>query len=226
MWIGQGTDLTRIKDPATGMGATRSGWGVSGVYTTGGAWAVGGPETHLQYTLNWPFLRSHEVAELEEILDPDALLTVLVATAYEVNAIPPNKTNLGTLGAGVHQLSVVPEGESWQFSWAGDGELLVPNHGMVGPGLYSGTGDGDWFTVTRPEPDFDEGDSHEQVYYGDMVLTFGGVRRYEHKKTRGRGNTGMRLKMPDGIQVTEYSAPSAVNYSSVSVGLVETGAWE
>lgn len=225
MWIGPFGEPSYFKDPATGMGATRAGWGQSGTYTNGGGWAVGGTETHLQYSLSWPFLRSHEIARLEDIVSTSDLLTVLVATAYEVNAIPPQMTNLSRLGPGEHHLSIIPEGETWQFSWAGDGELFVPNHGLVGPGMYSGTGTGGWFTVALPEPD-EEGETHEEDYGGDMVLTFGDVRRYEHVKTVGRGNTGMRLRMPDGIQITEYSAPSAINYSAASLSLVETGFWE
>lgn len=226
MWIGPRDNPIEFKDPATGMNASRVGWGASGTYVTGGGWATRGKETHLQYTLTWPFLRGHQVAELEDALDTNEILTVLVATAYEINAIPPGKTRLSVLGPGTHDLSYVPAGEEWQFSWQGDGLLSVPGYGLVGPGLYNGVGTGSWFTIERPEPPEEFEPSDTVPYDGDMVLTFGNVRRYGHKPMRGMGNTGMRLKMPDGIQVTGYSAPSANDYSSVSINLIETGAWE
>ena len=226
MWIGPYGNPGRFKNPATGMGASRLGWGVSGTFVTGGAWAVGGSETHIQYTLTWPFLRSWEVAELEELVSTSDLLTVLVATAYEVNAIPPTKTSLSALGPGTHNLSIVPAGEEWQFSWEGEGAIEVPGQGLVGPGMYEGVGTGDWFSVTRPDPPEGTEDSDAFNYDGDMVLTFGDIVRHTHKKIRGQGNTGMRLKMPEGFQVTSYSAPSALDYHSVTITLIETGAWE
>lgn len=226
MWIGPYNEPVEFKDPATGMTANRVGWGASGTYVTGGGWAVGGRETHLQYNLNWPFLRAWQVSLLEDAVDPSELLTVLVATAYEINAIPPSKTSLSALGAGTHALSIVPAGERWQFSWEGQGAIEIPGHGLVGPGLYDGVGTGEWFSIFRPEPPEDMDPSDADEYGGDMVLTFGDIVRYKHVKTRGRGNTGMRLKMPEGVQVTEYSSPSANDYSSVTLTLVETGAWE
>lgn len=226
MWIGPYGEPSEFKDPATGLGAGIKGWGTSGVYTSGGAWAVSGAQTHLEYSLSWPFLRGNQVSKLLSLVPPNELLTVLVATAYEVNAIPPNMTELARLGSGDHNLSYIPAGQKWQFSWEGDGELAVPGYGLVGPGLYDGVGTGGWFTVTRPEPPEDMDASDTNDYGGNMVLTFGDVRRYHHHKTRGMGNTGMRLRMADGITVTQYSAPSANDYSSVTVNLLETGAWE
>lgn len=226
MWIGPYGNPSEFKDPAIGLGASRVGWGASGTFTNGGGWAVGGAQKHLQYTMTWPFLRYWQVADLEDLVPPNELLTVLVATSYEVNAIPPQMTDLSVLGVGTHNLSVVPAGEPWQFSWEGEGTLSVPGYGQVGPGLYDGVGTGEWFAVTREEPAEPLEASETILFGGNMVLTFGNVRRYEHRKIRGQGNTGMRLKMPDGFQVTPYSAPSANDYSSVSIGLIETGAWE
>lgn len=224
MWIGPYGEPSKFKPPASGLSATRSGWSASGIYVTGGAWAVNSTDSHLRYSFTWPFLRSHEVAELEELVYEGELLTVLVGTAYQVNAIPERMTNLSYLGEGEHNLSVVPVGQKWQFSWAGDDQLIIPEHGLVGPGLYEGTGTGDWFTVTRPAPPEELEDTHLE-YNGDMVLTFGDIVRTSHKKTRGRGNTGMRLS-GEGFRVTEYSAPSALDYHSVTIDLIETGAWE
>lgn len=229
MWIGPYGNPSEFKDPATGMSASRVGWGTSGTYITGGGWAVSSADQHLQYNLTWPFLRSLQVADLEDLVLNGELLTVLVATAYEVNAVPTGMTDLAKLNAGEHDLSIVPEGEHWQFSWEGEGELIIPDYGLVGPGMYSGVGTGGWFTISRPPLEEEEGGDEQtdaENYGGDMVLTFGDIVRHQHRKTRGRGNSGMRTMGTEPLQVTEYSAPSANNYHSATLSLIETGAWE
>lgn len=232
MWIGPEGNLQEFKDPATGVGDGSVTWGASGSLLNGGGWSLGGRTDHKEQSLTWNFLRGHEVSKLMELTLRGGPLSVLIGTEYQVNLLSsrlsaPGLHGYGTrvagLGEGYPQhgakfsesetfyMPEIPDAD-YQFMWWGSGAVTVGGI-LVPPGVP---------TFTRPK--------------GREVVVGAGATVHAMRATLdtpvwedwtyGRGNSGMSLRADAPPQITQYSAPSAVDYSAVTLTLIETGDWE
>lgn len=241
MWIGSNGNLVEFKDPATGINSTPVKWGAYGTLLNGGGWGKSSVGGHQEFTLNWPFLRGEQVAELLEILQTGDLLDVLVATSYEINALSyrvanpgsscaeservatpvemQRQSNLPPFGRRFARLSrfrvgTLPTGKNTRFIWWGSGNVQFGSRSLL-PGRVYEFGKETETYISIPAG---------TIVYG-MRLVIDAPWENVYQFRQGMGHSGVRVKQ-DSFQVTHYSAPSAVDYNAVSVSFIETGDWE
>lgn len=241
MWIGNKvTGLVKFKDPATGVGDTSVPWGSAGTYLDGTGWAVMSRNHHKEQTLNWPFLRWQEVAQLKSIVNMRLPMDVLIGTEYQINALPHDIALPGAYAVPEALIDVpsmvytisgsdsIPKVKAVKM-WSFDGKytptvnVRIP---PVPPGAVAKLKV--WGYTANRGRELSDG----QLVFNSRVssnvllaarMTLDAPDNSWEDWVPGMGSHQMIVRPDSPMQITQYSAPSANNYYSVSLTLIEVG---